>query len=367
MDIIQSKDWGLGHFNGNGLLIAGPCSAESREQVLESCRGAAAQGAHILRAGIWKPRTRPGSFQGVGRVGLPWIVEAGKTYNRPVCVEVANGKHVEEALESGVDVLWVGARSTANPFTVQDIADALKGTDIPLLIKNPVNPDLELWLGAIERFYQAGIRKMALIFRGFSVYNPGIYRNRPMWQIPIELRRRYPQFEIICDPSHIAGKRELLHLVAQKAIDLDFDGFMIETHINPDAALSDARQQLTPQGLQELLNSLVRRKPATDDPDFLANLEALRYDIDRLDHEVIELLAKRMEVAQEIGKYKKTTNVTIFQLDRWSDLFNERIKAALEAGLSLDFAQEFIQDIHNESIRQQMIVMGDEEEVNDQG
>ncbi len=361
MEIVNIGDWGLNIPKTNFHLIAGPCSAETRAQVLQSCEGAAKSGAHILRAGVWKPRTRPGSFQGVGVEGLPWIKEAGEFTSLPVTVEVAHPAHVEAALKHEVDILWIGARSSANPFTVQEIANALKGVDVPIFIKNPVNPDLELWIGAIERLHHAGLKKIALIFRGVSVYKSAPFRNAPMWQIPIELRRRYPQFEILCDPSHIAGRRELLQALSQKALDLDFNGLMIETHINPDEALSDAAQQLTPSALKMLLDKLVHRSPESDDPDFIANLEALRYDIDRLDSEVIELLSKRMEVSQEIGRYKKQTGVTIFQLERWSELFNQRVTTAIQTGLSTAFAREFIQSIHNESIRQQMHIVEDEE------
>ena len=362
MEVKKSCAWGIGKESGVGLLIAGPCSAETPEQVLSSCRGAVENGSHILRAGIWKPRTRPGSFQGYGREALPWLKEAGKELGRPIAVEVANAKHVEEALEVGVDILWIGARSTANPFTVQEIADALKGVDVPVLIKNPVNPDIELWQGAVERIYRAGIHRIALIFRGFSVYNPGIYRNAPMWHIPIEFRRRHPEFEILCDPSHIGGKRELLLPIAQKAIDLEFDGFMIETHCCPEEALSDAPQQVTAGGLGDLLQRLVRRKATSVDPDFLANVEALRYDIDRLDQDLIEYLAKRMEVAEEIGRYKKHGGVTILQQERWSGVFRERMKMALAAGLSEEFVREFMQVVHNEAIRRQMQVMNEKQD-----
>lgn len=357
MEFIKSKDWGIEKQEHEELLIAGPCSAETPQQVFESCQGAAEQGAHILRAGIWKPRTRPGSFQGVGKEGLAWLTEAGKELGKPVAVEVASSTHVEEALKQGVQVLWIGARSTANPFTVQEIADALQGTDLPLLIKNPINPDIDLWQGAIERFQRAGLKKIALIFRGFSLYETGVYRNAPLWNIPIELRRRCPNLEILCDPSHIAGRRDLLQPIAQKAMDLDFDGFMIETHTNPDQALSDAAQQVTPSALGDLLNGLVRRNTTSLDPHYLSNVEALRYDIDRLDHELIEHLAKRMEVAEEIGRYKKLGGVTILQLERWSDVFQERIKKAVDAGLSEEFVCEFMQVVHNEAIKRQLLIM----------
>jgi chorismate mutase len=357
MKIIQIKNWGLNIPDQRPILISGPCSAETEDQVLQSCSGAAKQGASILRAGIWKPRTRPDSFEGVGDIGLPWIKAAGTKTNLPVAIEVANTKHVDLALKAGIDIFWVGARTSVNPFTVQEIAEALRGVDIPVLIKNPVNPDLELWIGAIERFYKVGINKIAAIHRGFSVYKPKPYRNLPMWEIPIELRRRIPNLEIICDPSHICGKRSLLQDISQKALDLEFDGLMIECHIDPEHALSDAAQQLTPNDLGSMLNNLIRRKPVGDNPSFLANLEALRLDIDNIDSEVIELIAKRMEVVNEIGKYKKENGVTILQMNRWTELFDSRVMKTIEAGLSKEFAHAFIQCIHNESIREQTEVM----------
>ncbi len=361
MDIRKIKDWGLkGSFN-RPILISGPCSAETPEQVLQSCIGAKAQGASILRAGIWKPRTRPDSFQGVGKIGLPWVKEASRQTGLPVMVEVASALHVEDCLQEGIDILWIGARSTTNPFTVQEIADALKGVDIPVFIKNPINPDLDLWLGAVERLYRSGIQRVALIHRGFSVYKSAPYRNAPMWQIPIELRRRFPQFDIICDPSHICGTRALLLPVAQKALDLDFDGLMIESHINPDEAWSDAKQQVTPEQLGELLEKLVQRNPTIENPDLQAKLEHLRHEIDILDKEIIQLLAKRMKVSQTIGSFKKESGVTILQINRWSEIFDSRVDYTIKSGLSAPFAKEFIQSIHDESIRQQENIMNNQQ------
>lgn len=357
MELTPIRQWGWPIPEEDLLLIAGPCSAETPAQTLDSCMGAARAGAHILRAGIWKPRTRPDAFPGMGEKALPWIAEAGKEAGLPVCVEVAGARHVELALKAGVDILWIGARSTANPFTVQEIADALTGHDVPVLIKNPVNPDLELWMGALERFHLAGIRRMGAIFRGFSVYKPGIYRNAPMWEIPIELRRRIPDLDILCDPSHIGGRRDLLAGISQQALDLDFNGLMIETHVRPDEALSDAFQQLKGDQLALLLLGLHRRRSSVDDPEFLANLEALRYDIDQLDEEIIALIGHRMEVSREIGHYKRLKDVTILQLDRWKTIFESRILRTMKAGLSESFAREFIQAIHNESLRQQEVVM----------
>ena len=357
MKLIKINKWGFDISTERPILISGPCSAETEEQVLKSCLGASKHGASILRAGIWKPRTRPDSFEGVGKIGLPWIKTAGEITGLPVTIEVANAKHVDLALKAGIDIFWIGARTSVNPFTIQEIAEALRGVDIPVLIKNPVNPDLELWIGAIERLYKSGINKMAAIHRGFSVYKPKPYRNLPMWEIPIELRRRIPDIEIICDPSHICGKRSLLLDISQKALDLEFDGLMIETHIDPDHALSDAAQQLTPDDLGKLLGNLIRRDPIGKDPDFLANIEALRLDIDTIDTEVIELIAKRMEVVHEIGKYKKENGVTILQMNRWNEIFDNRVMKTIEAGLSKEFAHAFIQCIHNESIREQTELM----------
>ena len=360
MNFINIKDWGAPLAQPREpLLIAGPCSAETEAQVLASCRGAAAQGAAILRAGIWKPRTRPNSFEGVGAVGLPWIVAAGKETGLPVTIEVAKARHVELALKAGIDILWLGARTTVNPFAVQEIADALRGADVPVLVKNPVNPDVDLWMGAIERIHGAGIEKLAAIHRGFSVSRSTPYRNLPMWEIPIELGRRLPQLEIICDPSHICGRRDLIAGVAQKALDLSFAGLMIETHIEPDAAWSDAQQQLTPLALGQTLDQLILRRSDTDNQEFLANLEALRYDIDHIDRELIQLMGKRMEVVREIGRYKKANDVTILQMNRWTRIFDNRVTATIAEGLSSEFAQAFIQSIHNESIRQQTEVMNE--------
>lgn len=355
--VIPFRNWGFPIGEGVRLLIAGPCSAETPEQTLMSCRGAAEAGAHLLRAGIWKPRTRPDAFPGIGEDALPWIVDAGRAVGLPVTVEVASASHVELALKAGVDVLWIGARSTANPFTVQEIADVLSGVDVPVMIKNPVNPDLDLWIGALERIHRAGVRRLAAVFRGFSVYKPGVYRNAPMWEIPIELRRRLPSIDMICDPSHICGRRSLISEIAQQALDLDFDGLMIETHIDPDNAWSDAAQQLTPEALVQLMEGLRVKAATSDDPVFLASLEAMRNHIDHLDEEIIHLLRQRMEISRAIGRSKKQRDITILQMNRWNTLFNSRIEQTIKAGLSDSFAREFIQAIHNESIRQQEEMM----------
>ena len=355
MELIPMEEWGLGI--GKTMNISGPCSAETPEQVMETAKGVSEHDIQVLRAGIWKPRTRPNSFEGVGSVGLKWLKEAGEATGKPVCTEVANVKHVYEALRTGIDILWVGARTTTNPFAVQEIADALEGVDIPVMVKNPVNPDLELWIGAMERLYKVGIRKIAAIHRGFSTYGPSKYRNDPHWEIPIELERRIPDMPIICDPSHICGRRDLLQSVAQKAFDLDFDGLMIESHPNPDKALSDAKQQVTPQRLGEILTSLVKRATETDNPQFLNQLEMLRTQIDEIDQQLINTLADRMKIARQIGEYKKQNNITIYQNARWNEIISERLAQSNPLGISDDIMVEILQMIHKESIRQQTQVM----------
>ena len=294
MDFINFKNWGLISSAKKGpILISGPCSAESRAQVMETCALLPHEKVHILRAGIWKPRTRPNSFEGLGEIALPWLVEAGNTLQLPTCVEVANPLHVEKALKGGIDVLWIGARTTVNPFAVQDIADSLKGVDVPILIKNPINPDIDLWIGAIERVYGAGIRKIMCIHRGFSTYGKHPYRNKPQWEIPIELRRRLPGMEILCDPSHIGGQRRYIHELAQLGMDLNMDGWMIESHIDPENAWSDKAQQLKPKNLSVLLDQLIIRKNNTDDPEFAAKIISLRTMIDDIDANTLEICEKR--------------------------------------------------------------------------
>ncbi|NDW08842.1 bifunctional 3-deoxy-7-phosphoheptulonate synthase/chorismate mutase type II [Dysgonomonas sp. 520] len=335
------------------FLIAGPCSAETEEQVMKTTKELAANGVKILRAGIWKPRTKPGGFEGVGSEGLQWLKKVKQETGMYVSTEVATEKHVYEALKYGVDLLWVGARTTANPFAVQEIADALKGVDIPVLVKNPVNPDLELWIGALERLSNAGLKKLGAIHRGFSSYDKKIYRNLPQWHIPIELKRRYPNLPIICDPSHIGGKRDLVLPLSQQAMDLNFDGLIIETHCNPDEAWSDASQQVTPAKLKEIMDSLVIRdsKQTTED------LSALRKQIDELDDQLLELLAKRMRVSQEIGTFKKEHNMTIVQTNRYDEILTKRINQASEMGMNPEFMRVVLEAIHEESVRQQVDIM----------
>ncbi|MCK4922344.1 MAG: bifunctional 3-deoxy-7-phosphoheptulonate synthase/chorismate mutase type II [Bacteroidales bacterium] len=346
------------------LIIAGPCSAESEEQVMLTAKALSANGVKIFRAGIWKPRTRPNAFEGVGSEGLKWMRRVKEETGMLTSTEVANVKHVYEALKNGVDIIWIGARTSANPFAVQDIADALRGVDIPVLVKNPVNPDVELWIGALERINNAGITKLAAIHRGFSTYDKTLFRNEPQWQIPIELRRRIPDLPIITDPSHICGNRQLLYDVSQKAMDLNFDGLIIESHINPDKALSDASQQLTPDALKELLDRLILRE-SDGDPEVELNLAELREQIDKLDDKLINLFEKRMQVAGEIGSHKKENNLTILQSKRWDDLLKKRLNLGVKKGLSEEFILKVFRSIHQESINRQTVIMNTDDKSKD--
>lgn len=337
------------------IIIAGPCSAETEKQVLDTAKQLSERGVKLFRAGIWKPRTRPGAFEGVGSVGLTWLKKVKAEYGMYTAIEVATAKHVAEAIKYGVDILWIGARTSANPFAVQEIADALEGSDIPVLIKNPVNPDLELWIGGIERLYRSGIRKLGVIHRGFSSSENKIYRNMPQWHIPIELRRRYPNLPMFCDPSHIGGKRELIASISQQAMDLNFDGLMIESHCDPDNAWSDKEQQVTPDILDYMLNLLVIRegKQTTE------SLSELRRQIDDMDDRLLEVLAKRMRISREIGTYKKEHNMQILQAARYSEILEDRINQAIKFGIDGDCMQKILEAIHEESVRQQMEVMNE--------
>ncbi len=340
------------------FLIAGLCSAETREQVLETAKELSQMNIQLFRAGIWKPRTRPGSFEGTGAMALEWMQEAKQLYKMPVTVEVAEPAHIELALKHNIDVLWVGARTTVNPFQVQHLADALAGVDVPVMVKNPVNTDVDLWQGAIERFEKAGIKNIAAIHRGFSGYSAAAgYRNQPNWPIPIELKRRKPELTIICDPSHITGNRDRIAEVAQKAMDMHFDGLMIETHPRPDEAWSDAAQQVTPQRLAEILAGLVVRQEFTKDMTGLMQLEYLRQLMDSLDAEIIDLVAKRMELSERMGDVKKGANMTAFQPGRWREIVESRIAHAEKHHLSKDFITELYEKIHHESIRVQLSVL----------
>ena len=335
------------------VVIAGPCSAETEEQVMETAKDLAKNGVRIFRAGIWKPRTKPGGFEGVGSVGLTWLQEVKKETGMLVATEVANKQHVEEALNAGVDVLWIGARTSANPFAMQEIADSLVGVDVPVLVKNPVNPDLELWIGAMQRIYNAGIRQIGAIHRGFSAYGKHLYRNMPQWHIPIELRRRMPELTLICDPSHIGGKRELVAPLSQQAMDMGFDGLIVESHCDPDSAWSDKSQQVTPEVLNFILNMLVVR----DTTQTTESLTLLRQQIDQIDNDLLEALSKRMRISREIGQYKKEHSMPVVQTGRYDDILNSRAAAAEELGMNGDFMKTVYQAIHEESVRQQIEVL----------
>ena len=340
------------------LIISGPCGAETEEQVMATARGIASLGkVSIFRAGIWKPRTRPNSFEGVGSIGLKWLRRVKEETGLLTTVEVANALHVEEALNNKVDILWIGARTTVNPFSVQEIADALKGVDIPVMVKNPLHPDLQLWIGALERVNNAGIKKIIAVHRGFFSSSKKKYRNAPTWEIPIELKAICPQLPIVCDPSHISGRVDLLQQVAQKALDLDMFGLMIESHINPQAALSDARQQVTPDQLGELLGSLTLREATSDNEEFTNQLQQLRSMIDEIDEEMLRTLNRRMEVIEKIGEYKRDNNVTILQIERWLEILNTRTALARSLGLSEEFITRLCQLLHKESIRKQTEIM----------
>lgn len=335
------------------LVISGPCSAESEEQVMTTGRALAAKGIKIFRAGIWKPRTKPGGFEGVGVIGLPWLQRLKQETGMYTAVEVATKAHVDAALAFGVDILWIGARTTANPFAMQEIADALKGHDVPVLVKNPVNPDIELWIGGIERIYGAGIRRIGVIHRGFSSADKKIYRNLPQWHLPIELRRRYPNLPIICDPSHIGGRRDLIQPLSQQAMDLGFDGLIIESHCNPDAAWSDAKQQITPDVLSEILSSLVIRDTVKHTED----LSDLRRQIDEIDEQILEIMAKRMRVSCEIAQYKKENDVQVLQAGRYDEILTKRSQDGVSMGMSEEFVKEVFEAIHAESVRKQLNII----------
>ena len=340
------------------LLIAGPCSAESEEQVLETAKLIEQDHrAMVYRAGLWKPRTRPGTFEGVGYKGLDWLKKVKEETRLLTATEVARGEHVKLAIDAGVDILWVGARTTVNPFSVQEIADALEGYDVPVLVKNPINPDLQLWIGALERINQAGITKLGAIHRGFSPITGSIYRNDPTWKLPVELQRLIPELPIICDPSHIGGSRELIEPVSQKAFDLQMAGLMIETHVNPDVALSDAKQQVTPAKLTEILDDIVWRHADAGDKEFAHSLEALRSEIDELDTKLIDVLSERMNLVDDIAVLKKESEVTILQVSRYQEMLETRLHQAGEKGVNQAFIKLIFEQIHQNSIRRQEGIM----------
>jgi chorismate mutase len=343
------------------IMIAGPCSAENRDQLLATAEGLQAFDIDLFRAGVWKPRTRPDSFEGVGEDALPWLKEVKQRYGFRITTEVANTNHVEKCLEYGVDVLWIGARTTVNPFSVQEIASALEGVDIPVMIKNPISPDLALWIGAFERFYKSGIKRMAAIHRGFSALDHTKYRNKPQWQIPLELRIHVPGLQIIVDPSHICGDRENLYHIAQKGLDLNYDGIMIETHFDPDKALSDAKQQIKPEDYGHLIRHLILRNQSSQDIDYLSQLSKLRDSIDEIDKDLIHILYERMKISDKIARLKKNNNITIYQRERWQEVIDNAIAEGDRLGLSTNFINNVLRAIHEESINHQDHIMNTDE------
>lgn len=350
---LNLKPLNLPGSDSRPLVIAGPCSAETEEQVMETAKALANKGIKIFRAGVWKPRTKPGGFEGMGEEALPWLQRVKKETGMLIGTEVATPKHVEAALNAGLDMLWVGARTSANPFAVQELADSLKGVDIPVFVKNPVNPDIELWVGALERINGAGITRLAAIHRGFSSIDQKLYRNAPMWHIPIELHRRYPNLPIVCDPSHIGGRRDLVAPLAQQAMDMGFEGLIVESHCNPDCAWSDAKQQVMPDVLNFILDRLVVRntKESTE------SLNILRQQIDELDNRLMELLTKRMRISREIAAYKKEHSMAVVQTARYSEILDKRAAQGVLCGMDADFIKSIYEHIHEESVRQQMEFM----------
>lgn len=358
MSLSETKEIIMEVWKKRPLIISGPCSAETEEQVLSTAiELSKLNKIDVMRAGIWKPRTRPGSFEGIGTKGLPWLQAAKKATGIPVAIEVATAKQVEDALHFEVDILWIGARTTVNPFSVQEVADALKGVSIPVLVKNPINPDLELWIGAVERVSKAGISDIGLIHRGFSSYGNTEYRNAPMWHLAIEMKRRHPQLMMINDPSHICGRRDILQDVMQKAIDLDFDGLIVESHINPDTAWSDAKQQITPAKLGEILLSLHWRNEDVASEDYHIALDKLRQQINHLDDELLQVIGQRMKIAEKIGQYKKENNIIILQTNRWNEILERAYTQGEKLGLSKEFITKYFDAIHMESINHQNKIM----------
>ena len=337
------------------IIGAGPCSAESEEQVMQVATSLANKGVTFFRAGIWKPRTKPGCFEGVGKIGLPWLKRVREELSIPVATEVATPEHVEQSLAAGVDILWIGARTTANPFAVQELADSLRGVDVPVLVKNPVIPDIELWIGALERLNNAGVTRLGCIHRGFSSYGEKIFRNAPQWQLPLELKRRLPQLPMLCDPSHIAGKRELLAMLSQEAMDLNFDGLMIETHCQPECALSDNRQQVVPGELFVILDRLVHRT-ACGESNEITRYRAL---LDEIDNDLMHLIAKRMQIAREIGEIKREKGLTVFQPFRYNEVMERYTADSALHSLDVEAMKDIFEVIHSESIRQQLRIVND--------
>ncbi len=361
MSILPITQWFNKTLNGP-LIIAGPCSAESREQVLQTARGVAALGkVDVFRAGVWKPRSRPGTFQGAGEPALEWLAEAKQETGLLLAVEVATPHHLEAALKAGVDMFWVGARTSSNPFSVDELASAMAGIDKPVLIKNPIHPDLEMWIGVIERFARVGVTKLGGIHRGFSPFQKSMYRNVPKWEVAIDLRSIMPDLPIICDPSHISGKPELIPDVAQKALNLSMDGLMIETHVNPSKALSDAKQQVTPKNLGDILTSLSYKRITPTSPESIDILESMREKIDSLDLQLLELLSQRMEIIEHIGEYKLKNNMAIIQLRRWEEMIKMRVEVGERLGLSPKYVKDLLRLVHKESVRKQADMISPDE------
>ena len=359
LDLVPLYEWGM-FTEPRPSVVAGPCSAETEEQVLETAKGLKELGINVLRAGIWKPRTHPGCFEGVGIPGLKWLQKVQKEYGLKVAVEVANEKHVYECLKHGVDVVWIGARTTANPFLVQEIADALAGSDVPVLVKNPVNPDLDLWIGALERLYGAGIRKLGVIHRGFSTFDKIRYRNDPHWDIAIELRSRFPKLPFFVDPSHMGGSRDYIQEISQRSLDLGFEGLMVEAHCNPSAALSDSKQQLTPEQLKDMLhNNIVVRDADSESKEWKENIYQLRAKIDVIDENILYALGSRMQISRRIGEYKKDNNVAIVQASRWDSILDKVIEKGHEYGLSEKFLKDVFNAIHEASVEVQNEIISD--------
>lgn len=340
------------------FIISGPCSAETPEQLLETAKLLAASGqVDMFRAGIWKPRSKPGMFEGIGSEALSWLLDVKKQTGLPVCVEVATAKHVEDALKFETDLLWIGARTTVSPFSVQAVAEALKGTHVPVMVKNPVNPDIELWSGAIERLQNIGVQKIGMIHRGFSNYGDSLYRNTPMWHIPIEMKLRFPDLLMLCDPSHICGNRTMLGEIAQKSINLGFNGLMLESHFNPDDAWSDARQQVTPADLSLILQRLIWRAESSNEEEFLIALSKFRQQINQIDDELLSLLSQRMKISEKIGEHKRSQNIIILQTNRWVEIAERVEKLGASLGLSAEFIARYLDALHLESINHQNKIM----------
>ncbi len=355
LNILPLKDWLK--FYEPPLIISGPCSAESEEQLLSTAKEIVKlTNVKIFRMGIWKPRTRPDDFEGVGSIGLEWLKVVKDETGMKTAVEVANSRHVEDCLKHGVDILWIGARTVVNPFSIQEISEVLKGVDIPVMVKNPVNPDLELWIGALERINLVGIEKLIAVHRGFYFFEKSPFRNAPMWEVPIELKRIFPDLPIIADPSHICGNKKLLLQISQKALDLEMDGLMIETHINPEIALTDAKQQITPAELKDLISKLIIRNKSGN-IEFENKLEELRAKIDEVDYELIDIIAKRLDLVKQIGEYKRNSSITILQLKRWRNIIQDRLKKGVEKGLSKKLLIDLFELVHEESIRLQNEIM----------